>query len=428
MIGRGRPEHRARVVLASFLVAGGALSVLLWPSADLHAPVIEVIHNEVPEGPPMENLTTLLATTTVLNVPLFEPVDAALAGLDPRGLERAVDAVRREVRRGVLPGASIVVGRGEHVVEKRGIGVLAPELADVDPDGTMYDLASLTKVVATTSAVMLLVEDGKMEMDAPVSRYLPEFTGGARSRVTVRQLLTHTSGLPAGASPPSGNPEATLARLIATPLRNAPGEKVVYSDIGPIVLFAAAERVAGEPIPALLERRVFTPLGMKSTRFDPGTGCSRCAPTTSRFRGTVHDPLAQRLGGVAGNAGLFSTATDMGRFAAMLAGGGALGGVRIFREETVRTFTARQPGAQDRALGWELPGEKRTDGSGGARISDRAFGHTGFTGTSIWMDPQYDVFVILLSNRVNPTRNNQKIGRVRTQLADAVLSVVRGTR
>src|SRR5690606_20055741 len=124
-------------------------------------------------------------------------------------------------------------------------------------------------------------------------------------------------------SPPSGGAAATLARLIATPLRNAPGAKVVYSDIGPIVLFAAAERVAGEPIPDLLERRVFRPLGMESTGFEPGAGCSRCAPTTSRFRGTVHDPLAQRLGGVAGNAGLFSTATDKGRFAAMLAGGGA---------------------------------------------------------------------------------------------------------
>jgi CubicO group peptidase (beta-lactamase class C family) len=344
-------------------------------------------------------LTSGSAPVGGLIVPAFEVVAPAQVGLNPKNLERAEAAVSTDVRRGLIPGAALVVGRGAEVVEKKGIGRLGSGLAEVDPDSTIYDLASLTKVVATTSAIMLLVEEGKVELDAPVQRYLPEFQGGLKNRVTVRQLLTHTSGLPAGASPPKGTPDETLKRLIATPLKTKPGERMVYSDLGPIILFAVAERVAGEAVPVMLERRVFAPLGMTSTKFGQLDACDACAPTTSGTRGLVHDPLARRLGGVAGNAGLFSTASDIGRFAAMMAGGGALGEVRIFREETVREFTARQKGAGDRALGWVTPGTRRATGSEGERISDSAFGHTGFTGTSLWIDPERGTWAVLLSNR-----------------------------
>ncbi len=315
----------------------------------------------------------------VLELP--EPLPAPLA-LDSAALRRVEEAVRAQVARGAFPGAALAVGgRGQTVLE-RGIGRLARGDAEVDPVHTVYDLASLTKVVATTTAVMLLVEDGRMELDAPVSRYLPEFRGGRKDLVTVRHLLAHTSGLPAGTG------ARTLTRVIATPLRALPGSRVVYSDVNMVVLFAAAERAAGEPLPDMLRRRVWEPLGMTSTGFSPGGGCDLCAPTSRKglsFRGMVHDPIARRLGGVAGNAGLFSTAHDLGRFAAMLANGGELEGVRVLRAETVRAFTHRQPGARTRALGWDTRGT--------------AFWHTGFTGTSLWVDPDRGVWAVLLTNR-----------------------------
>lgn len=424
---RTRVRRFARGAARVSLIGGGVLAGFFLPSGNAEAPEVEAIETVMPEPsrpPVMEDLVSLLMRMPrlepTLSVPLFEPVDAALVGLDSRGLERAADAVAREVRRGMIPGAALVLGRGSNVVERRGIGLLASGLGAVDPDSTIYDLASLTKVVATTSAVMLLVEDGKMELDAPIARYLPEFRGGSKGRVTVWHLLTHTSGLPAGVSLPQGTPKETLERLIATPLKTAPGAGVVYSDIGPIVLYAAAERVAGEPIPVLLERRVFRPLGMTSTRFNPVGVCDRCAPTTREFRGVVHDPTARRLGGVAGNAGLFSTATDIGRFAAMMAGGGELGGVRIFQEETVREFTRRQPGAHDRALGWVTPGDKRSQGSEGVRISDGAFGHTGFTGTSLWVDPERGTWAVLLSNRTYIPRAPNRMQALRRTVNDFV--------
>ncbi|HET8656910.1 MAG TPA: serine hydrolase domain-containing protein, partial [Longimicrobiaceae bacterium] len=289
----------------------------------------------------------------------------------------------------------------------------------VDPDRTMYDLASLTKVVATTTAVMLLVEDGKMSLDAPVSLYLPEFSGGAKDRVTIRQLLTHTSGLPAGVEL-WGTPDEALYRAITTPLVREPGTRVEYSDIGFVVLFAAAQRAAGEPLPELLRRRVWAPLGMNSTMYAPGPDCTRCAPTLTRsdgsfYRGEVHDPIAHALGGVAGNAGLFSTAHDLARFAEMLAGGGELDGVRVLQRATVQKFTHRQPGAGTRALGWDTP-DPRGYGAAGLKISPNAFGHTGYTGTSLWVDPDRNTWTVLLANRTFAPRASNEIQSVRRRV------------
>lgn len=314
-------------------------------------------------------------------VPAVSPITLPSGDLNLVALRRAESAVRAQVERGAFPGAAIAVGRAGQTVLERGIGRVAWGDREVDPAHTIYDLASLTKVVATTTAVMLLVEDGRMDLDAPVSTYLPEFRGRNRDRVTVRHLLAHTSGLPAGSGARS------LAQIVATPLRAAPGDRVVYSDVNMVVLFAAAQRAAGEPLPDLLRRRVWKPLGMISTGFAPGAGCDRCAPTGrgTTFRGFVHDPIARRLGGVAGNAGLFSTAHDLGRFAAMLANGGTLDGVRVLRPETIRGFTRRQAGARTRALGWDTRGS--------------AFLHTGFTGTSLWVDPDRGVWTVLLTNR-----------------------------
>jgi len=348
------------------------------------------------------------------------------ATLDLTPLDAAEAAVRAQVAAGSLPGAALAIGRQDQSVMERGIGRVGwtASAEKVDAERTVYDLASLTKVLATTPAVMLLVEDGKLDLDAPVARYLPEFGGGERDRVTIRHLLTHTSGLPAGVELTAGTPEASWKQLLRTPLEHAPGEAVVYSDVGMNVLFAAAERAAGEPLFRLLDRRVYGPLKMRSTTYLAGEGCPTCAPTLrdendQPVRGLVHDPIARRLGGLAGNAGLFSTAHDVGRFAAMMANGGELDGVRVFREETVKTFTARQPDAGTRALGWDTPGP---NGSGGAglRFSKTSFGHTGFTGTSIWIDPSRHTWTVLLSNRVYQPHGPNQIMALRRKVNDRV--------
>jgi CubicO group peptidase (beta-lactamase class C family) len=392
ILGRERHEVRARFIVASLSAAVASAGLALLPHQDLRAPMLAAISAEAPNLP-VGNIAALVSPEGT--EPKFETVEPALAGLEASRLGMAATAVRQELRRGAFPGATLVVGRGSNAVQKQGFGTTHPGGKAVDPDETLYDLASLTKVIATTAAVMLMVEDGRMELDAPVSRYLPEFTGGAKARVTVRQLLTHTSGLPAGVGLPGGNAEATLRRIIATPLKTAPGERVVYSDVGPVVLMAAAERAAGESAEDLLARRVFKPLGMSKTGFRPDGPCAECAPTARTIHGSVHDPIARRLGGVAGNAGLFATASDVGRFAAMLANGGELEGVRIFSEETVRDFTRQQRRAGTRALGWDTA-NPRGSASGG---SQRLFGHTGYTGTSLWVDPARGTWAVLLTNR-----------------------------
>jgi len=371
--------------LLALLVAGvvaGAIVVRVWL-----APAAPRSAGDTPL------LDAVLRTSDVRDV---LPAFLEEAVLDPGAVGRAVDAVQAQVRNGAFPGAAIAVGRGSKVVVERGLGRVAWGGADVDPAQTRYDLASLTKVVATTSAVMLLIEDGKMSLDTPVVRYLPRFRGDGRERVTVRHLLQHTSGLPAGGRATS------LERVIATPLTSRPGARVRYSDLGMIVLWAAAERAAKEPLPDLLQRRIWTPLGMHATGFTPGADCGDCAPTGRSTRGVVHDPIARRLGGVAGNAGLFSTARDLGRFASMLAGGGALGDVRVFEEETVATFLRRQSLSGSRALGWDT--------------RDGALLHTGYTGTSLWIDPDRGTWTVLLTNATyapKVARPRSRVGQVR---------------
>lgn len=386
--------HAAAVLMASATPAALALA---WGETHPHvlAPAVIAAAHAVP-------------------VPTVR-ADDLLPKLARRPLEGAMAAVQAEVRRGAFPGAALALGRGSRAELVKGIGATTGAGEGVDAERTVYDLASLTKVVATTTAAMLLYEDGRLELDAPVSRYLPEFSGDGKDAVTVRHLLAHTAGLPAGATPRGATPDARLASLIRTPLERSPGAKVEYSDVGFVVLFAALERAAGEPVPALLERRVWEPLGMASTGYAPGAECERCAPTyrSSAGRpvaGVVHDPIARSLDGVAGNAGLFSTAGDLSRYAAMLASGGELDGVHVLNAATVDTFAVRQEGT--RALGWETPSANGT-GPVGRSMSDRAFGHTGFTGTSLWVDPEHKTWAVLLTNRVYNTEAPNRIQKLR---------------
>jgi CubicO group peptidase (beta-lactamase class C family) len=382
-------------------------------------------------------------------LPLVSP---AAAGFDSAALARVVEYLRAEVDSGAFPGAVVAVGRPGRLALLAAVGHYAVDDAwPVDP-ATIYDLASVTKVVGLTSAALLLVSEGRLGLDDPVARWVPAFRGPGKDRVTVRHLLTHASGLPAWRPlfRDARTRDAALALVDSTALLRAPGDTFVYSDLGAIVLTQVVERAAGEPLDRFLDRRVFGPLGMTATRYlPPAPWHHRIAPTEvdtawrgRLLKGEVHDENAGRLGGVSGHAGLFSNAPDLARFASWLltirtdapaddrgsaAGGGAAGAVRPLPDPAlVRAFTTRQglPAGSTRALGWDTPSDSGYS-SAGTAMSRRAFGHTGFTGTSMWIDPERELFVILLTNRVNPTRANTRILQVRPTVADLAVGALR---
>ena len=346
-----------------------------------------------------------------------------------------LDTLRRVLDRAVadsaFPGAFVVVGRRSGIIAQLGAGHLDLAPSPVPDEHTLWDMASLTKVLALTSAMMQLVEQGKVELDAPVQRYLPQWTGPNKARVTVRDLLTHRSGLPAWRPiyKEATTPTEALALVVATPLDTLPGVRMVYSDLGAILMGEIVRAVSGQRIDAYTRDHVFAPLGMKETGYLPDPSLlSRIAPTEvdpwrqRHLRGEVHDENAFALGGVAGHAGLFGTASDLAVFAQMLLDGGTYNGVHIVADSTIKQFTARAAGS--RALGWEV-GEGQ-HGSGNF-LRDGAFGHTGFTGTSLWIDPDREMFVILLTNRVHAAKAKRPakvIADVRQDLSDAAALAV----
>lgn len=370
--------------------------------------------------------------------------------------ERARFELAREIRDSVsrvlrvaagdsaFPGAFAVVGDSRGILAECGVGRLDWTASPRPTRHTIWDLASITKIVATTTALAQLVERGEIQLDAPVQRYLPEWTGPGKESVTIRHLLTHTSGLPAfrAYDRETQDRDSIAALIYATPLERPAGERMVYSDIGAFVMGRVIERVSGRSLDAYVRTHIVTPLKLRETMFrPPGSLRARIAPTeidTLRgglVRGFVHDERAYYLGGVAAHAGLFGSAHDLARFATMMLRRGTLDGTRILKPETIDLFTAYADSTvSNRALGWQKPdrAEMRdkspSSAWAGGLMSSRAFGHTGFTGTSIAIDPELDLYVILLSNRVNPTRNNTRITAVRRQLADAVASVVRRHR
>ncbi len=372
-------------------------------------------------------------------LPVATPEAAGFRGAGLAEVDRLLESA---VSERAFPGAVLAIARRGSLVRLRAFGHLAyePGAPEVRTD-TIYDLASLTKVVVTTTVAMMLVDDGRLDLDARVVSVVPGFHGGAKDDVRVRQLLTHTGGLLwwAPLYEELRGPPAYLERILEMDLADAPGIRSVYSDIGIILLGEVLERVAGEPLEAMARRRIFEPLGMGDTQYVPPVGLrSRIAPTERdpwRGRvllGEVHDENAFALGGVAPHAGLFSTAGDLVRFAQALLSGGELEGHRVVSRPTVERFTRRAGVARStRALGWDtptngedprssVPGEPGYS-SAGSLLSPRSFGHTGFTGTSIWVDPERELLVILLTNRVHPTRENRRIGRVRARLADTVV-------
>jgi serine-type D-Ala-D-Ala carboxypeptidase len=357
----------------------------------------------------------------------------ASVGMSPERLE-IIDRVLREgIRAGGFPGAAVVIGRRGAAVWKKGFGTQGWGLGSpaVSTERTIYDLASLTKVIATTTAAMILYDEGRLQLDAKVANYLPGFEGRWKDEVTVRLLLEHRGGLPAGRDlwRIAATPDEARRAVIETPLAYRPGRYFEYSDLGADLLGMVVETVAGVSLDLFLQQRVFRPLGMYDTGFlPPDSVRDRVAPTEVSpprgypLQGQVHDENAYALGGVAGHAGLFGTADDLAVFAQMMLNGGVYNGMRIVSDSTVRLFTQRAAGS--RALGWEMAEGRH---GAGAYLSPAAYGHVGFTGTSIWIDPQRDMFVILLTNRVHAARARRPatvIADVRSDLADlAALAV-----
>jgi CubicO group peptidase (beta-lactamase class C family) len=388
-------------------------------------------------------------------------------------LSAAVRRIRRVVRdrigaalaTGVFPGAVVAIARREQTVylEAFGHAQVVPRRRPATVR-TVYDLASLTKPLAAATAVLQLWEQGRIDLDAPVAAYLPAFSAGGKASATVRHLLTHTSGLPAWemlylpapsgvATTSLGTPRVracrsvpdAVSRICATPASVPPGTKVEYSDLGFIVLGFLVERLAGEPLDHYAARHIFGPLGMTATRYrPPASWRSRCAATevgnayerakaaaqgagrrfawrTAVLRGEVHDGNAWYVGrGVAGHAGLFGTAADLARFGLLILQGGTLDGTRILTAPTLQEATRNQTRGVDgepRGLGWALKGCPFV----GTAASARAFGHTGFTGTSWLADPERDLVVVLLSNRVHPRADSEAIRPFRPAFHDAVI-------
>lgn len=401
-------------------------------------------------------------------LPLADPGDV---GLDAAALARVDQLIEGAIESGITPGASLAIGRRGRLVRLRGYGRLdtRPGYAAVS-DSSIYDVASLTKVVGTTTAAMILFEEGRFDLDATVAEYLPELNAGyLGAGVTVRQLLLHTAGLPpfiplwreyAGR-------DAYLHQIAQVEPTYEPGSKMVYSDLGMILVGLMIERISGQTLDAFLQERLFGPLGMTETGFnprawkidpgtdrfpikalpptDPGDGIepplparadttgdpailARIAPTEvdtvfrmTHLHAVVHDENAYAIGGVAGHAGLFSSARDLALFAQLLLDGGTwrdVGGEvrQVISPETIRTFTTPvEP--YGRTLGWDTPANNSSIGS---YFSPASFGHTGFTGTSIWIDPEREIFVVLLTNRVNPTRANSRHVALRREVHDAI--------
>jgi len=360
-------------------------------------------------------------------------------GFSADGLVRVENVVARAIEGGAAPGAVVLVARRGKIVLERAFGRMTYEedAARVTPD-TLYDIASLTKVVVTTTLAMILHERELLDLESPVARYVPEFQGEGKDEVLVKDLLAHSGGLLwwtdlyrkfEGRSREESK-AGYLSTIYEMPLDYPPRSKMVYSDLGILLLGEILERLTGKDLEELAKEEILEPLGMNDAVYRPSASLRpRIAPTEidpwrSRLvHGEVHDENAFGLGGVAPHAGLFATARSLGVFAQMMLNGGAYGGRRLLKPETIALFTRRANlvSGSSRALGWDTPSQPS---SAGALFSTSSYGHTGFTGTSLWIDPERELFAILLTNRVHPTRENAKITELRPAFHDAVVGSV----
>jgi CubicO group peptidase (beta-lactamase class C family) len=340
-------------------------------------------------------------------------------------------------RRGLYPGAVVVIGRRDSILYARGYGHFTWSLRSPvpSPDSTYWDIASITKVVGTASAVMRLVDAGRIELDAPVRRYLPRFSGGPKDQVTIRMLLDHTSGLRSYAAffKQTRSRERAVELLYSERLIRRPGDEPLYSDLNAILLGVVVESVAGMPLDRFVHREVFEPLDLHQTTYRPPPSIHRRTVPTALWRGhpvqgQVNDPNAALFGGAAGHAGIFSTGMDLARYAQVWLRAGAGPNGQWVSQATIKRFLTSSSNSGPRLLGWDTPELNKAEPSlYGTLISDAAYGHTGFTGTEIWIDPTRDLFLVFLTNRTfDPKVRNSahSLRAIRTELSDAAIRLV----
>lgn len=333
----------------------------------------------------------------------------------------------------VFPGAALLVWNDNSVLLEKYYGRNTYDTdSEIISEKTLFDLASLTKVVATTTAVMICVDRNLFLLDDKVIKHLPGFGVNSKENITIKNLLLHNSGLPAWKKfyGRGLDKETVLEEIYSSDLEYQTGTKTVYSDLGIITLGKIVENVTGLSLDVFCKKELFEPLEMKSTFFNPDESLkSYCAPTeldnywrNRLIQGEVHDETAAMLGGVAGHAGLFSTVKDLSNFMSMIMRNGVYKTQRIINAETIKTFTKKQSQQSSRGLGWDTKSEKGS--SAGNLFGSGSFGHTGFTGTSIWADPERNLFVVLLTNRVYPSRENTKIISFRPKLHNAIIKAM----
>jgi len=360
-------------------------------------------------------------------LPTAKPEDV---GMDSARLALIADVVQEGISRKKMPGCVVLVGHKGHIVYHEAFGhrQLVPETQPMLKD-TVFDMASLTKPIATSTCVMTLVEQNLVDLQAPVAKYIPEFAANGKQDITVQQLLVHSGGLIPDNSIKDyqGTVAESFEKIHALPTYVEPGTKFVYTDVGFIVLAELIERVTGKNVHEYSQQVLFEPLGMQETGYlPPEERQQRAAVTQERdgkpMRGQVHDPRAFALGGIAGHAGLFSTASDLTLYCQMMINGGSWNGKTILKLDTVALMTAPvEVSSGLRTLGWDM--KSPYSSNRGDLFSDSAFGHGGFTGTSMWIDPEQQLFVIFLSNRVHPDGNgsvNALAGRIGTIAAAAI--------
>ena len=378
---------------------------------------------------PFVSLCLLMCLCACTTTPPARPVAAPFYAPKLAEMDAAID---QAIAARKCPGGVLWVGhRGVTYHKAYGHRALVPAEEPMTED-TIFDLASLTKVIACTPAVMLLIERGQVKLDEPVKTYIPEFKGQDKDTITVRQLITHTSGLRGDIETKTdwhGQP-AAIEKACAEKLQGAPGSVFRYSDINFFLLGEIVQRVSHTPLEEFVAREIYRPLNMADTGYlPPKEKLARIAPTEVLngvpYRGVVHDPTAQHMGGVAGHAGLFSTAADLARYARMLLNHGSLDAVRIFKPETVELMTSVQSPESlpvRRGLGWDI--DSGYSGPRGKLFPVGSYGHTGWTGTSIWIDPFSQTFVIFLSNRNHPNESGN-VGALRAKLGTLTAEAIR---
>ncbi len=352
--------------------------------------------------------------------------------------ENVDQVVEAAIRDSAFPGAVLLISKDGNTIYQKAYGHYTYN--DSSPSmkiSTIFDMASVSKVVSTTTCAMICYDKGLFKLDDKVSKYIPAFAQNGKDKVTIRNLLVHDSGLRPDiisykAYANSSNPEQDiLNEIYSDTLIYQTGTKMVYSDLNMITMAKIIEKITGKTLDKFASEEIFKPLGMNHTMYNPPASLKdSCAPTETdnyfrnrQLQGEVHDETSFLMGGVAGHAGLFSTVHDLAKFLKMLLNKGSLNGKQIIKPETVELFTKRQSDLSSRALGWDTK-SVNSYSSAGKFFNQLSYGHTGYTGTSVWTDPTRNLFVILLTNRVYPTRENNKIRQVRPKVHNAIIEAL----